>query len=529
METGNKGSCIIPWFKGGDFDATVGVFFDGFTKILVGVSVMVGVMEIPMDIVYGKIVSAIGLTAFLLLAFSTFYARYLGGKANNPNMTALPAGLSGTFFVWLSAILLPVYFSSQNPIFTWKVGVFANLLYSLFIFLSSFVIKYIMRYVPSQALLGSLVGGSIAWLLISSLGEGYAKPIIMIPTLFTILTFYFGKIKIKKLSPVFVAVGIGTIIAWVTGVMQLDALTSSFATIGLYIPLPQLQLFSVEAFNTALKYFPLIISFAFTDIVATVQSTEQAAASNQKYDRRICLLSQSIVSLVGALFGNPFPVTYYWGHPAWVKAKAGASYTMFTGITYLLLCASGLVAVATSSIPIAATLVLLIYAAITTGVQALEVIEKKYYPAIVVAIAIPIFELIYDKINSAVGAAKNAVGAALKAEGISFAADKVAVSTADLAASGIPGGYESLSHGSMLIAILYACILIFIIDRKWRAISITFLAASGCAFVGFIHSSSIKLYAAPQYVWLYLAGAAAFFAISLVKSEKKLQLENIKD
>lgn len=521
METDDKGSSIIPWFKSGDFDAAIGVFFDGFTKILVGISVMVGVMKIPSNIVYDRIVSAIGLTVFLLLTFSTFYARYIGKKTNNPNVTALPAGLSGTFFVWISAILLPVYFSSGDPIFTWKVGVFANLFYSVFIFLSSFVIKYILKYVPSQALLGSLVGGSIAWLLISSLGEGFANPIIMIPTLFTVLTFYFGRIKIKKLSPVFVAVGIGTLIAWITGVMKFDVLKGSFDTIGLYIPFPQFQLFSVEAFKTALRYFPLIISFAFTDIVATVQSTEQAAASNQKYDRRICLLSQSILSLVGALFGNPFPVTYYWGHPAWVKAKAGASYTMFAGITYLLLCVSGLVAVATSGIPIAATLVLLVFTAITTGVQALEVVEKKYYPAIIIAIAIPIFELIYDKINSAIGAAKNAFDAALTAAGIDFAADKVVVSETDMAASGIPGGFESLSHGSMLIAILYACILIFIIDRKWSAISITFIVAGCCAFVGIIHSSEIKLYAAPQYVWLYFSGAAVFFVISLLCKNKK--------
>ena len=68
----------IPWFKSGDVDATIGVFFDGFTKILVGISILSGAMKMPNHIVFGKIVSAIGLTAFLLLAFNTFYARYLG-------------------------------------------------------------------------------------------------------------------------------------------------------------------------------------------------------------------------------------------------------------------------------------------------------------------------------------------------------------------------------------------------------------------------------------------------------------------
>ena len=34
----------IPWFKRGDVDAVIGVFFDGFSKIIVGIGVLTGVM-----------------------------------------------------------------------------------------------------------------------------------------------------------------------------------------------------------------------------------------------------------------------------------------------------------------------------------------------------------------------------------------------------------------------------------------------------------------------------------------------------
>lgn len=54
----------IPWFKRGDVDAVIGVFFDGFSKIIVGIGVLTGVMGMSQDIVFGKIVSAIGLSAF---------------------------------------------------------------------------------------------------------------------------------------------------------------------------------------------------------------------------------------------------------------------------------------------------------------------------------------------------------------------------------------------------------------------------------------------------------------------------------
>lgn len=39
----------IPWFKRGDVDAVIGVFFDGFSKIIVGIGVLTGVMGMSQD------------------------------------------------------------------------------------------------------------------------------------------------------------------------------------------------------------------------------------------------------------------------------------------------------------------------------------------------------------------------------------------------------------------------------------------------------------------------------------------------
>ena len=91
-------------------DATIGVFFDGFTKIIVGVSILTGLMGLSHEIVFGKIVSSIGMTAFLLLLFNTLYARHLAKKTGNMDLTAMPGGISGgTFFVLLYAILVPTF------------------------------------------------------------------------------------------------------------------------------------------------------------------------------------------------------------------------------------------------------------------------------------------------------------------------------------------------------------------------------------------------------------------------------------
>ena len=167
----------IPWFKRGDVDAVIGVFFDGFSKIIVGIGVLTGVMGMSQDIVFGKIVSAIGLSAFLLLAFNTFYARHLGKKLNRDDLTALPAGIAaGSFFAWLYAIFMPVFFETNDAIFAWKVTLHANLLYGMMFVVCGFIIKFLMKHIPMEAMLGSVVGGSIAYLLMTSMADGFAHP-----------------------------------------------------------------------------------------------------------------------------------------------------------------------------------------------------------------------------------------------------------------------------------------------------------------------------------------------------------------
>ena len=52
------------WWGKGDIDASFGVFFDGFSKILSATGIMLFVFGMPANIVLGKIVPGIGLGNF---------------------------------------------------------------------------------------------------------------------------------------------------------------------------------------------------------------------------------------------------------------------------------------------------------------------------------------------------------------------------------------------------------------------------------------------------------------------------------
>ena len=49
------------WWGKGDIDASIGIFFDGFSKILSATGIMLFVFGMPADIVLGKIVPGVGL------------------------------------------------------------------------------------------------------------------------------------------------------------------------------------------------------------------------------------------------------------------------------------------------------------------------------------------------------------------------------------------------------------------------------------------------------------------------------------
>lgn len=507
----------IPRFLKGDIDASAGVFFDGFSKIIIGVSVLTGVLKMPPEFVFGKLVAAIGLTALIFLGWNTVLARKTGEKTGNKSITALPGGIAaGTFFIWLFAIMMPTYMATGDFMLAWHVGLWANIFHSVFTILCAFIVDTLLKKMPSAAVFSSLAGGALAWLIIATLADGFSKPVIILPALFILLTMYLGKIQIKGFSPAVSGIGVATIIAWVSNNMDGQALQKSFETIGFYFPLPQFAFLSAEALKAAEKYLPIVLAFAFTDVIAAVQAIEQAEAGADHYNRRSVLLGVGITNIIGAFFGNPFIIGCYWGHPAWKKAKAGSTYTTYVGVIYFILCVTGLVAIAAAVLPSAATVVLIIFAGMNSAAQAFEVNEKKYYPAMALGVAIPVFELIWGKVGNAIGGTKAAIGAGLQAAGLSFDVSAVKVTSADLAAAGLPQGFETLAQGSMLIAIIFVSALCFIIDRQWAGAAVSFVIASLSSFFGLIHAPGVGFNMNPLYTIIYLVFAALFFCLKFI-------------
>ena len=177
--------------------------------------------------------------------------------------------------------------------------------------------------------------------------------------------------------------------------------------------------------------------------------------------------------MLGALMGNPFPVTVYVGHTAYKEMGAGIGYTLGSGFVMFAVCVFGLGGFLLSIIPMAAIAPILIFIGIVTANQVVRETPKIEVPVI--------FICLFPWIGSwALTLANNA----LKSAGTNAA--KLGWSVLEKAGVNYEGLYH-LGNGAPLSSLLWGCIAIFAItDRPLRGAYAAVFAAV-LSYCGIIH------------------------------------------
>ena len=110
------------WWGKGDVDASIGIFFDGFSKILSATGIMLFVFGMPADIVLGKIVPGVGLAIFAGNLWYFYEAWSLAKKEHRQDVTAQPFGIgasqltAGCTLLWALSIGRP---ATRNWLSKW--------------------------------------------------------------------------------------------------------------------------------------------------------------------------------------------------------------------------------------------------------------------------------------------------------------------------------------------------------------------------------------------------------------------------
>jgi AGZA family xanthine/uracil permease-like MFS transporter len=490
----------------GDWNA----FFGFGTNILVNMLTLTAllrfVLKIPDSLVFGRILPALGLMMFLSTMYYAWLAYRLAQKTGRSDVCALPSGVSVPhMFIVTFVIMLPILLKTSDPIKAWEAGLTWVFIQSFILMLGGFIAPWIQRITPRAALLGTLAGVSVAFISMRPAFEMFMTPVIGLTCFAVILASWFGGVKYPKNIPAgLVAIFVGTVIAWGSnlfglniGGMSLAKLGAAFSNIGFSLPVPAIgHVFSGFEFIGIILV--TAIPFGVYDLVEAMDNVESAEAAGDHYPTTRVLTADGVVSLIGALMGNPFINAVYIGHPGWKAMGGRIGYSAATGAMVIVLAWMGVISLLLNLVPVVAILPILLYIGMLVGAQAFQATPASHAPAIVLALTPHL---------AAWG--KTLVDGALTAAGTSAAA----VGMDKLGATGVLyHGLEILGEGSILSGLVLAAMAVFVIERDFVKASAFAAAGAVLTFFGFMHGPAVGIAVTPGVALAYALVAAGFFA-----------------
>ena len=333
MEKVSEQPMKLPIWVPGDWNAFFGLGINSLTNLLVLSGLLLGVVQIPGEFVFGRILPAVGVMLVVSNVYYFFMARRLAFKTGRMDVTAMPAGPSVPhMFIVVLVIMLPVKIATGDPILAWSVGLAWAFIEGLINVSGAFIAPYIRKLTPRAALLGTLAGVSLAFIAMRPAEQIFMTPFIGLVGLAIVLGGWFAGVRFPFNMPAgLVAIIVGTVIAWVSGVMNFSALQVSLTQVGVGFPLPAVD-HLMRGFQNIAPLLVTAIPFGVYDFIEAMDNVESASAAGDEYDVREVILVDGIGSIAGTLLGSCFPNAVYIGHPGWKAVGGRSGYSLATGV-----------------------------------------------------------------------------------------------------------------------------------------------------------------------------------------------------
>jgi adenine/guanine/hypoxanthine permease len=116
MATATAQPAPVRWWVGGDWNAFFGLFTNVVLNVLVLSGLVLGVIEMPGDVVYGRILPALGIALPLGNLYYAYLAMQLAKREGRSDVTAMPYGPSVPhMFIVVFLIMLPIKLANPGP------------------------------------------------------------------------------------------------------------------------------------------------------------------------------------------------------------------------------------------------------------------------------------------------------------------------------------------------------------------------------------------------------------------------------
>jgi adenine/guanine/hypoxanthine permease len=485
----------------GDWNAYFGFGTNILVNLLTLTALLRFVLKMPDSLVFGRILPATGLMMCLSTMYYAWLAYRLAVRTGRTDVCALPSGISVPhMFIVTFVIMLPIALKTGDPMKGWEAGLTWVFIQSFVLMAGGFIAPIIRKVTPKAALLGTLAGVSVTFISMRPALDMFATPVVAIPCFAIILASWFGGVRYFRGTPAgLVAIGVGTIIAWIStaaglnyGGMTLAKLTDSVSSFHFAIPTP-----AVGHVFGGFQFIGVIlvtaIPFGIYDLVEAMDNVVSAGVAGDEYPTTRVLTADGVVSLIGCLMGNPFINAVYIGHPGWKAMGGRIGYSAATGVTVIILSWLGIISVMSAIVPVVAISPILLYIGMLIGSQAFQECPKSHAPAIVLALTPHLAAWCKLQIDNSLGAA----GTSALAVGL----DKLGQVGVLYKGLGVMGG------GSILGGLMLGAIAVFIIERLFMKAAAFAVVAAGLTFFGFMHGEAIGVGQTPLVALSYLAVA----------------------
>lgn len=479
---------ITVWQKS-DLDGFFGLFTNNITNILVMVGALVYTVGMPVDLVYGRIMPALGVGMVLCSACYFYFGYRMARKEGRDTVTAMPTGISVPhMFLVIYMIILPVHLATGDPVLAWQAGLAWCFVEAVVKTVGAFMGAWLRRVLPRAAMLGSVAGASITVIMTNNAVQSFTVPYIALVSFCVILLGYIAKRRMPFGLPAgLVAIVLGTVIGWVSGYMTLDGAAASLSSLGLYLPA-----FCggdiIEGMAAAAPFLASAIPLGIYNFTESIDNVESAAAAGDHYNTTHVLLANGVTNIVSSVLGSPIPTAVYIGHPGWKSIGARLGYCLINGVAIFAISLLGIISVLISVIPLPALLPILIYIGVSIGAQAFEAVPKKHYAAVIVAILPWLASwglTMIDNVVSASGAGEVSLEAFQNA-GVYYA------------------GFKFLGDGAAITSLLWAALVVFLMEGQLRRAAVSLALCCGLTFFGLMHAQTVSLFQSPEAVVGYV-------------------------
>ena len=475
-------------FSKGDGSAFWALFTDNLVNLLILSGICQFVFGMPAEIVFGRIVPGAAIAILAGVAVYTLMAKRTAERLGR-DVTALPYGISTpVMFVYLFGVIGPIYWATQDPLLAWQVGIGAGFMGGIVAAMGAIVGPWLKRITPRAGMLGTLCGIALMFIGAVPLSQIFEQPVIGFTALLFILWGLIGRFRLPGNLPAgLVAILAGTVIAVVLGQSTFDT-----SGLGFYPPVPYVGdlIAGIQYLFANPELFLVLVPVQIYNFIETMNNVESAEAAGDSYPVGLCQVTDGAGTMLGAVFGSPFPTTVYIGHPAYKRLDARAGYVIGVALVIGAAAFLGFLSFLAGLIPVAAAAPVLVFVSVSLITNTAWAVKPAHMAAVSFAILPHVSSLLVTKWGSLMNA--------LRAEGVE---GLPALGDADLTAALLMegahyDGHLALSQGAILTGLVWGAIVADVIDGRFRAAGGFALAAAFMSSVGIIHAAALQ---APQF------------------------------